>query len=95
MLEGPSLSPKLARFHCVEFVANRGRQVLELNPIARRRFELIRNAQQLADRLGRAVRTLRQNYLNGLVSRGRLELLHPERPTSPTQAYRAVKSRNP
>ena len=48
-------------------------------------------AQQLADRLGRAVRTLRQNYLNDLVAQRKLELLYPERPTSPAQAYRTPK----
>jgi ATP-dependent DNA helicase RecG len=48
-------------------------------------------ADELATRLNRSIRTLRQNYLNGMVAAGKLTLLHPDKPTSPLQAYRAAR----
>jgi hypothetical protein len=49
-------------------------------------------AEELATRLNRSIRTLRQNYLNRMVAAGKLTLLHPDKPTSPRQAYRAARS---
>lgn len=48
-------------------------------------------ADELARRLKRSIRTLRQNYLNRMVADGKLTLLHPDKPTSPHQAYRAAR----
>jgi ATP-dependent DNA helicase RecG len=44
--------------------------------------------QQLAEILNRSINTLRPNYLKKMVKEGLLELLYPDKPTHPDQAYR-------
>jgi ATP-dependent DNA helicase RecG len=47
--------------------------------------------EQLEKLLGRAEKTLRNNYLTKLVKEEKLEMLYPEKPKSPAQAYRTRK----
>ncbi len=51
-----------------------------------------RTARELADQLGRAVKTISQNYVSQLVKDGRLEQKDPSNPQNPDQAYRTVES---
>ena len=48
--------------------------------------------EQLERLLGRAERTLRNHYLTKMVKAGKLEMLHPEKPRSPGQAYRTRRT---
>ena len=62
---------------------------LDLEPVILRLCEeRYLTKDQLARLLGRAEASLRNHYLTRLVRAGKLELLHPEKPRSPAQAYR-------
>lgn len=49
-----------------------------------------RTIPEIAARLNRAPRTIRENYVKPMVVEGLLEPLHPDKPRHPQQAYRSV-----
>jgi predicted HTH transcriptional regulator len=46
-------------------------------------------AEELADKLQRGMKSLKNNYISKMIRDGRLELRYPGQPTHPQQAYRA------
>jgi len=46
------------------------------------------SSRELSELTHRTPDTLRNHYLNGLVSEGKLELMYPEKPSHPSQRYR-------
>ena len=51
-----------------------------------------RSLNEIADAVGRAVNTVRSDYVRALATQGRLEMLFPDNPRHPGQKYRARPS---